>query len=153
MINHCTVYRLDTGEIVGYSNFSVSDDPEDIANNYAVRVRMYGDSGYGYVPVEANAETHYITIMEGEPVVAVRPPVPYRIDRQTLTAGNGDYITITGLHNPCELVIDNPDPTVATWRATVEGGGFEFEAETPGLYTVEISRFPFIPAKIEIVAI
>lgn len=152
MINHCTVYRVETGEIMGYSTFSVSDDPEEIEKNFSVRVRMYGETGYGYVAAESDPAIHYVAIQGDTPVVTERLPVPYRIDRDTLTAGTGDYITITGLHNPCELVIDNPDPTVATWRATVSGGGFEFEAETAGLYTIEISRFPFLPATIEITA-
>lgn len=152
MIHHCTVFRIDTGEIMSYSNFSVNDDPEAIASNYSVRLRTYGETGYGFVPVEANSETHYVVMMDETPVVAERPPIPYQIDSTTVTAGDGGYVTITGLHNPCELVIDNPDPTVETWRVTVEDGGFEFEADTPGVYTIEISRFPFLPARIEITA-
>lgn len=152
MIHYCTVFRTDTGEIVSSSNFSISDDEEAIANNYAVRVRMFGETGYGYVPVEANTETHYVVILDGVPVISDRPSIPYQVDRLTLTAGNGDYITITGLHNPCELIFDDPDPMVQTWTAVVEDGGFEFEADNPGVYTIEIKRFPFISAKIQVTA-
>jgi len=154
MIHHCTVYRVETGEIMSYSNFSLNDDPEAIARNYSVRVRTYGETGYGFVPIEANAETHYVVMMEETPVVAERPPLIVHTvdDRTTLVADGEDSIVLTGLPNPCEIIIDDPDPDVQTEVISVSGGGFVFMADDPGVYTVEVRRWPFLPFKIEFTA-
>lgn len=144
------IYRKETGEIVTTGGGIDFHDP--IAEiQIAAALAPWGE-GYGLFEAVGTSDAHYVVMLDETPVVVERPPIPCQFDRLTLTAGNGDFITITGLHNPCELVIDNPDPTVETWRVTVEDGGFEFEADTPGTYTIEISRFPFLPARIEITA-
>lgn len=152
MIFHCTVFNKETGEIVQYSYFDCPEDSEFIDKNYQTRVGFFGSNTHSFIAEKPNNESQYVVMMEERPILVDRPSIPYQFDRTTLTAGTGDFITITGLHNPCELVIDDPDPTVETWRVTVDDGGFEFEADTPGVYTIEITHFPFIPAKIEIIA-
>jgi hypothetical protein len=152
MINHCSVYRKDTGEIVSYSYFSCPDDPDYIQANLNIRVAQYGEEDHAFVASESDPAIHYINLVGDTPSVVLRPPIPYVIDKTTLVAGTGDFVTITGLHNPCTIVVDDPDPAVATTTHVVEDGGFEFEPETPGVYIIEISRFPFLPATIEITA-
>jgi hypothetical protein len=151
MKTNFVIYRRSTGEIVSTGGGVDFRDP--IADvQIAAALAPWGDDYGLFEATEGSQGTHYIVMLDEVPVAVERPPIPYQIDSTTVTAGDGSYITITGLHNPCELVIDDPDPTVETWRVTVEGGGFEFECETPGIYTVEISRFPFLPARIEITA-
>jgi hypothetical protein len=150
MIYYATVYHKETGQIMQCSEFSCPED--QVEANYAARAMAFGESTHGVVRQRSDFDKHYVITLGGAEVIADRPPVPYQIDRTTVTAGTGDYITITGLHDPCELVIDDPDPTTETTVITVEGGGFEFEADVAGVYTVEIRRFPFLPAKIEITA-
>lgn len=144
------IYRKETGEIVTDGGGIDFHDPiADI--QIAAALAPWGDD-YGLFEAVGLQDDHYVVMMDETPVVVERPPIPYQIDSTTVPAGDGSYVTITGLHNPCELVIDNPDPTVETWRVTVEDGGFEFECDTPGVYTIDISRFPFLPARIEITA-
>lgn len=152
MIFHCTVFNKETGEIVQYSYFDCPEYSDFIEKNYETRVGFFGSDSHNFIAEKPNNENQYVVVMDEKPVLVDRPAIPYQFDRTTLTAGTGDFVTITGLHNPCELVIDSTDQTVETWRVTVEDGGFEFEADTPGVYTIEISRFPFLPARIEITA-
>jgi hypothetical protein len=41
---------------------------------------------------------------------------------------------------------------VETTVTTVSGGGFVFIADDPGVYSVEVSRWPFLPFLIEFTA-
>jgi hypothetical protein len=74
------------------------------------------------------------------------------VNKTTLVADGVDSITLTGLPDPCQIIIDDPDPLVETTTTTVTGGGFVFVADDPGIYTVEVRRWPFVPFKIEFTA-
>jgi hypothetical protein len=49
--------------------------------------------------------------------------------------------------------VDDSDPGVETQTFAVEGGGFVFSADDPGVYTVEVRRWPFVPFKVEFTAV
>lgn len=153
MIHYCTVFRTDTGEIVSYSNFSINDDPEAIAANYSVRARMYGETGYDYIPVESLPETQYVAMIDGEPELADKPILHVQIDKTEILADGEDIATLTGLPNPCTIIVDDDDPLTETSIVEVEGGGFTFSTEDPGPYSFEVrGRFPFLPWKTIVVA-
>jgi hypothetical protein len=146
------IFKKDTGEIVATGMFSC---PEDyVEANFTARLDLYGASEHAVIDADpqADPDIHYVIMLDETYVLTPRPPIPYVIDKTEILADGQDYLTITGLHNPCTIVVDDPDPTVETVVHTVEDGGFEFEADTPGLYIIEISRFPFLPARIEITA-
>lgn len=151
-MNYCTIYNKSTGEIVHSSDFSCGDDSEQIELNYSARLNFYGVETHAVLRIPANGQVQYVAFSGDEVLLMDKPQIPFDIDKTVITAGTGDFVTITGLHTPCEIVVDDPDPTVETIVHTVEGGTFEFEADTPGLYFIEISRFPFLPARLEISA-
>lgn len=144
------VYRLDTGRIVSSGAIGTSDDLKDaqIAANLAV----WGAEEHAAIEAQADAESHYVGTLGGEPAVLDRPNLMVRVDKTVIEAGGIDEAVLTGLPDPCEVVIDDPDPTVETTVAEVTGGGFIFAADNPGTYTIEIRRFPFLPFKAEITA-
>jgi hypothetical protein len=149
-IHHATIYKKSTGEIVEVGGFSCDEDFVDM--NFAVRVDAYGGAEHDVIDSPADPEVHYVYIVGETASVIERPPIPYQIDKTTITADGVDFLTISGLHNPCDVIVDDPDPLVETSTITVTGGSFEFSAEDPGLYTIQISRFPFLPMTLEITA-
>lgn len=152
MINHCSVYRKDTGEIVQYSNFYCADDAEYIANNCLVKVMAFGSDDHSFVKEQSNRDTQYVQVIDGVAEVIDKPELVVAIDKTEILADGEDFATLTDLPDPCEIIVDDPDPTVETTTTQVFGGGFEFAAETPGVYTLEVRRFPFLPWLVEITA-
>jgi hypothetical protein len=150
MMVYSTVYRKDTGEIVSTGWFAC--DEEFIDMNHAARIDAAGGADYDVVAEYADVISDYVYIVGETASVIKRPPIPYQIDKTTITADGVDFLTVSGLHNPCDVIVDDPDPLVETTTTTVTGGSFEFSAEDPGLYTIQISRFPFLPMILEITA-
>ncbi len=143
-----TVYKIATGEIVTSTDHS--SDPafqETILNNI---LTYWGAEEHGIVTTAGQPATHYVVTLDELPTVVPRPDLVVNIDRTEV--GAGEFVTLTGMPNPCRVIIDAVDPTVETQTYDIEGGGFEFEPETPGLYTIEVHRFPFLAWKVEIVA-
>lgn len=147
-----TLYRPSTGEII--TSLEIFGNPDEdyiqveanCANNApdCASVEGYGETG-----------THYVAVLGDRVIIADRPDliVIVQDEKTTLQADGIDSITLTGLPNPCDIIIDDPDPDVETQTITVTGGGFIFTADDPGVYTVEVRRWPFMPFKIEFTAI
>lgn len=144
------IYRKDTGEIVSTGGITFHDEFRETQT--AAALVPWGEDQYALAEFQGNPDVNYIGTIGGQIVLLDRPPVPYHVDKTTISAGGVDFATITGLHNPCEIVVDDPDPTVETTVYVVEDGGFEFAADVPGLYTIEVRHFPFVPMKLEITA-
>lgn len=144
------LYRSGTGEILTVISIAGSQDLEAV--QVAANVAAYGPDCAALRGHSGDSQTQYVQSLNDEPVIANKPPMPIVLDKTEIAAGGTDYATLTGLPDPCEIIVDDPDPTVETTVYTVEGGGFEFEAQTPGLYTIEVRRFPFLPLKVEITA-
>lgn len=153
MRRHCSIYRKDSGQIVQYSNFTCQQDEELISRNYEARMIGFGETEHAILEEESDPATQYIQMMGDAPVVLARPSVPYQIDKTVIVSGGEDFCTISGLHDPCEVVIDDPDPLVETVTVTVTGGAFEFAADQVGTYTIGIDKFPFMPLSLEIMAV
>jgi hypothetical protein len=144
------IYRRATGEIVSNGSITFHDEFRD--NQISAALVPWGEDDYALGEFSGDPAANYIGTVGGETVLLERPPVPYQIDKTTIASGGTDFATITGLHNPCEIVVDDPDPTVETTVYVVEDGGFEFAADVPGLYTIEVRHFPFVPMKLEVTA-
>lgn len=155
MIHHCTIFKKDTGEIVQYSNFMCQDDIEQISRNFFGRLLFFGADTHDYVELPSNAETDYVAVMGEQVIVAQRPDLVVFVadDKTTIQAGGEDSTTLTGLPDPCQIIVDDPDPAVETQTYEVTGGGFIFAADDPGVYTIEVRRWPFLPWKVEITAL
>ena len=137
------VYRLDTGRIV--SAGGVTGSPEGIDEQVAAQLLPWGDAEHAVLAVAADPEAHFVATLGDRPTVQERPPLVVSLDRTSIAADGIDEAVLTGLPDPCEVVIDADDPTVETTVAQVTGGGFVFTAEDPGTYVVEVRRFPFLP--------
>lgn len=144
------IYRLSDGKIVSKGTVSATSDMIDA--QLAVNLGIWGADDHGIVASDADSERHFVGTLGGEPTVMDRPPLVVKIDRTEIEAGGVDEAILTGLPDPCEVVIDDPDPTVETTVAEVTGGGFIFAADNPGTYTIEVRRFPFLPFKVEVTA-
>jgi hypothetical protein len=152
MNHYCTVYRKDTGLIVQYSEFYCQEDEEFVQKNFDIRVQMFGADEHAYIATPADPAAHYVITLDEQAFLVDRPPLIVQTDKISLTADGIDSITLTGLPDPCDIIIDAPDPDVETTVTEVTGGGFIFIADDPGIYTVEVVRWPFVPFKIEFTA-
>lgn len=144
------VYNVDTGEIVDSGYVSVADDAKQAMLD--ARLVPWGAETHAIIETYGVPALHYVGTLGGEPAVMDRPPLVVQIDKTEIEAGGIDEAVLTGLPDPCEIIIDDPDPSVETTVTEVTGGGFIFAAENPGTYTVEVRRFPFLPYKVEITA-
>lgn len=144
-----TIYRISSGEI--YTSGLISGGADMIPVQIDANLSIYG-SDCSALKVSGDPNTQYVQVLSETPTVVARPNLQVSVDKTSIIADGDDYLTLSGLPDPCEIIIDAPDPTVETTITEVLGGGFEFEATTPGLYTIEIRRFPFLPFKIEITA-
>jgi len=77
--------------------------------------------------------------------LARRPVAPVVIDRTEIPADGEAAATITGLPEPCQVLVDG-EPV------TVEGGRLELTADMPAIYSIVLDQFPFMPWSAEIVA-
>lgn len=146
------VYALSTGQIQASTFHSCETEHRPIVVDNT-RTFWGADNDVLEVDGSAEPESHYVVMMETGPVVLERPAVPYSIEKTVILAGGTDSTLISGLTDPVEIVIDDPDPLTETVKETVTGGLFEFSADVPGLYTIQISRFPFLPLTLEITAV
>jgi hypothetical protein len=144
-----TLYYASSGEIITSGIIGGSADMKDL--QIAANIALFGDDCVA-MEVDSDPKTQYVQVLSETPTVVDRPNLQVGIDKTSIIAGGDDYLTLTGLPDPCEIIIDAPDPTVETMITEVSGGGFEFEAATPGIYTIEVRRFPFLPLKIEVTA-
>ncbi len=147
-----TIYRKDTGEIATTIYISGSEDLEPL--QVAANVEQWGVDDYAAVLGDSDGAIHYVAVLDDKAVVAGRPELiaTTENDKTTLQADGVDSIVLTGLPDPCDIIVDAPDPGVETQTFTVEGGGFVFSVDDPGVYTVEVRRWPFLPFKIEFTA-
>ena len=151
-VHYATVYKKYSGEIVQTGMFSCDEDFVEM--NFAARVHFYGGADHDVADFPADPALHYVVVLDGQEIVVDRPELAVRTedDKTTIEADGIDAITLTGLPDPCEIIIDAPDVDVETTIQTVSGGGFVFTADDPGVYTVEVQGFPFLPFKIEFTA-
>lgn len=145
------IFRKLTGEILSDGGIQFEEGHEE--SQIAAAVAPWGDDA-ALAKGVGRTGTHYVAILDGVPVVAERSPliVSTQDDKTTLVADGEDSIVLTGLPDPCEIIIDDPDPDVETEVLSVPGGGFVFVADDPGVYTVEVRRWPFLPFRIEFTA-
>lgn len=145
------VFKKTTGEIACQSLITLDLNEDDAAKQIEALIAPWG-TDYAAVKGETDPSLSYVIFVGGEHRVVPRPTIPYSIDKTTLIANGSDFVTITNLHNPCTVVLDDPDPVTETTSHIVTNGGFEFAADVPGLYTIQISQFPFLPMTLEILA-
>jgi hypothetical protein len=145
------IYKSATGEIVSSIEVGFVDEFKDA--QIAAMLAPWGE-GHALIEAEGTPETHYVTTLGDTVISATRPELIVATvdDKTTLIADGVDSITLTGLPDPCDIIIDDPDPTVETTVTEVTGGGFIFTAADPGVYTVEVRRWPFLPFSIEFTA-
>lgn len=151
MASQFAVYRTDTGEIVSVNDMHFAEEHRQLYLDAALGA--WGSEAHGILEAEgAGPATHFVATLGEVPTLQDRPPLVVTLDKVTIVADGVDEATLTGLPDPCEIVIDADDPTVETTVAEVAGGGFVFTATDPGTYVVEVRRFPFIPFRATIEA-
>lgn len=150
MLTLTSIYKISTGEIV--SSGGITFDPNQKNHQIDCAIAPWGADTHALVEEGSDPQSQYVQVLSDASVILDRPSLHISIDKTTISADGVDYLTLTGLPDPCEIIIDAPDPTVETTITEVSGGGFEFDATTPGLYTIEVKRFPFLAFKIEITA-
>jgi len=93
------------------------------------------------VPDKASIATNYV--VDGE--LVARPAADIRITKTEFPANRRARATITGLPDPCTLLIDG-EPI------TVKGGRLELTADMPATYSIVFDSFPYLPWFAEITA-
>jgi len=145
-----TIYRLDSGEIVSAPTVVFPEDHRQAYRDAALA--PWGAEEHAVVEAPSTPALHYVGTLGGEPAVLDRPAMQVQVSKLSIAAGGTDEAVLTGLPDPCSVVIDAPDPLVETTVQEVAGGGFVFAAADPGTYTVEVRYFPFLPYEVEITA-
>ncbi len=141
-----------TGEIKSSGGIFFLDETRD--HQIETALMPWGE-GHILIEGEADPATQYAAPIGERWIMYQRPALPIVIEgnKKTIQAGGEDYTTLTGLPRPCTIIIDAPDATVPTQTYQIEDGGFIFEAETAGVYTIEVRRRPFLDYRVEIVAL
>jgi hypothetical protein len=147
-IHYATVFNKHTGKIVQSGAFSCDEDFVDM--NFAVKVDFYGGADHDVIDAPADDLANYVVMVDNVPSIVPRPILRVSLNKTEIVANGTDSITLRGLPDPCEMVQDPGEPEES--RVTVEGGGFVFTAETPGVYRFRIERFPFVPLDLEFTA-
>lgn len=151
MITLTSIYKISTGEIV--SSGGVMFDPDQKQNQIACALAPWGSETHALVESGSDAATQYVQVLAGVPTVVDKTPIQVALDKTTIMADGADIATLSGLPDPCSILIDDTDPLTETTTVNVTGGGFTFSTEDPGTYTFEVrGRFPFLPLKVEITA-
>src|SRR5688572_21612167 len=133
-----SIYRADNGEIVATG--TILFHPEFREQQIAAYLAPWQFAAQPHALIEQQADpaTQYIQVLDGIAEAVDKPELVVDIDKTEILADDEDFATLTGLPDPCEIIIDDPDPTVETTTTQVFGGGFEFAAATPGIYTIEV---------------
>jgi hypothetical protein len=150
MTSPVTLYRTDTGEIVSTGGILLIAEFRD--TQISAALAPWGSDSHALLEVASHPDTQYVQVLDGIDTVIDKPELAVMIDKTEILADGDDAAILTGLPNPCVIILDDPDPTVETTMTEVFGGGFEFAAATPGVYTLEVRRFPFLPWHAEITA-
>jgi hypothetical protein len=144
------VYRIDSGLVVSAGGISGGTDMLDA--QLAANLAVWGGEEHAIIDRAADPDLHYVGTLAGRLAVLDRPAMQVQVSKAAVEAGGVDESVLTGLPDPCTIVIDAPDPLVETTVQEVEGGGFVFAAADPGTYVVEVRHFPFLPYRVEITA-
>lgn len=82
-------------------------------------------------PIAADPDRYWVSAGE----IALRPAQDSALDG----------LVLSGLPDPCELVIDGT-------RYSVAGGTVDLSFGLPGAYPVRVEAFPYLPAEFEVIA-
>ena len=130
-MKHFTVF-YDTGEIhsTGFCHESVliNHCPEGL-NIIDIESRLFSD----YVDIY-----DYYTVKPREMMSAL-------LSKQILTADSIDSITLSPLPIPCTITVDEVSYEVTD-------GEFEFSVDTPGIYEIKATSFPYLETVWEVTA-
>lgn len=85
-----------------------------------------------------NPQTHRMICRNGEFEISAIRNDPSSIDKTSITANEIDTATISDIHNPSFVIID--DETIYT----VNDGIFNFSVDTPGIYTIKIVNSEYL---------
>ncbi len=102
----------------------------DIADDEA---DLYEQPDGAVMPVTASPELERDYVLDG--VVIPRPTLS-AFDKTSIAADGIDTATLSGLPDPCTILINGQEHTVT-------GGTLDLDADRPGTYRVEIRHFPY----------
>lgn len=89
------------------------------------------------------SDTHMV-VMDPEPRLEPRPSLAF--DKTSIVADGEDTATLTGLPDPCTVIVDDE-------AYEVTGGTLEIASDMPAVYRIEIEDpFPYLPFVAEITA-
>lgn len=123
-----SLFNLATGEIVG----TVTCPDVDVEANTP--------TGFGRVPGEWNGETHFISAGE------VHQRQAFEFTDREIAADDADTATFVLPVSPVTLTIDGT-------AHEVTGPVAEFTAETPGVYSLTFSGFPYLEQTVTVHAV
>lgn len=92
--------------------------------------------------VDDQADPETMRVVDG--AVEARPTLP-EFDQTEIAADDTDVATISGLPDPCTVIVDGVEHVV-------EGGVMAVSSPMPATYVVEIKHWPYKEARHEIVA-
>lgn len=118
-------YEANTGRIL-YTTFTTPELVEKIGNDGEFLIEGAGE-----------AMTHYVDISQTPPIITERPATQTTQDKPTITAGSDDYLTISGLPQPCCV-------TIGTEDYDVPDGVLEWSSLLPGDYKILVTAWPYL---------
>jgi len=136
------VYNVITGEIT-----SVRDVPESMMSIQAQEGQSYLELGDYKLSDEFDVRMDdYVDTTMGVSRIVCKPEITSSFDKVVIQADDVDTATINDLPDDCQVTIEGD-------TYTVTDNTFELTVPLPGIYTITIEKFPFIPKEVQIEAI
>jgi hypothetical protein len=127
------IYEINTGKII-----RVNDIPESMKNKQVQEGEAYIEENSYYLDTE-----YYIDISSEFPIVACKSEIETVFDKNIIIANDIDTATIKKLPDDCIIKINDISYNVID-------NIFQLTVTLPGIYNIEIIKFPFLTKEVQI---
>lgn len=124
-------YELSTGRIV-MTGFCPSS-----------ALSYQAETGYGIIVDTAGVSSDDSHIVSG--AVLAKNPQSVTVSKTSMTADGSDSVVFGSITNPSSCVIEVPVDAVGIAPFTITDGTLTFKTFVPGVYTITIDYFPYLP--------
>ncbi|KAB0682011.1 hypothetical protein [Aureimonas leprariae] len=123
------IAALASGQIQQTVNDPVPDGYADVLRNAGLRVVEVDEA-------ELSGDLHLL-YLDAEDALVPRPTCSAAIDRTVIRADGEDAAVLSGLPDPCALLINGMPRDVA-------GGSIEIRSRRPGTFLIQLQHWPLV---------
>jgi hypothetical protein len=112
-------------------------DPEHY-KDYSARLDAMG---HKHVAVKGMVPHHHEMVFVRNGEIVARPALPAKLSKSVIKADDKDTAELTGLPNPCRVVVSAAGMTLEDQMVT--DGGICITSQVPTTYTILVYAFPY----------